>query len=357
MMAAELMADVAPKSAGFAFRLPANLEASEPPEARGLARDEVRLMVTYRSDNRLVHACFREVVAFLREGDVVVINTSGTRPAAIPAWREGGETIFLHFSTQLPTGLWLVELRSGSEGASQPFFGARAGETIRLPGEGQVVLKAPYGARRRLWLAQVRFPDAIDPYLKRYGKPIRYAYVDRDWPARYYQTVYANEAGSAEMPSAGRPFTPEIITQLAAHGVYIAPVVLHTGVASLEAGEQPYEEAYYVPAATARLINMARASGGRVVAVGTTVVRALETVADEEGRVRAGEGWTGLVVTPARGVRSVDGLLTGWHEPQASHLQMLEALAGKAHVAMAYGEALREAYLWHEFGDLHLILP
>jgi S-adenosylmethionine:tRNA ribosyltransferase-isomerase len=181
--------------------------------------------------------------------------------------------------------------------------------------------------------------------------------VREGWPLSYYQTVYATEAGSAEMPSAGRAFTPELITRLVAGGVQIAPLLLHTGVASLEAHEPPYEEYYRVPRETAALVNAAQRDGRRVIAVGTTVVRALETVADPAGTVRPGTGWTRLVITPERGLRTVTGLLTGLHEPQASHLAMLEALAGRAHLRLTYTEALRQHYLWHEFGDLHLILP
>jgi S-adenosylmethionine:tRNA ribosyltransferase-isomerase len=163
--------------------------------------------------------------------------------------------------------------------------------------------------------------------------------------------------GSAEMPSAGRAFTPELITRLVARGVQVAPLLLHTGVASLEEHEPPYEEFYRVPLETARRVNAARAAGKRVVAVGTTVVRALESVTDEEGGTHPGEGWTPLVVTPERGIRAVHGMLTGLHEPRASHLAMLEALAGRRHLEVAYAEALTAQYLWHEFGDLHLILP
>jgi S-adenosylmethionine:tRNA ribosyltransferase-isomerase len=128
-------------------------------------------------------------------------------------------------------------------------------------------------------------------------------------------------------------------------------------VASPEASEPPYPERYRVPAPTARLVNVTRADGGRVVAIGTTVVRALETVADRRGEVHPGEGWTELIVTPERGVRAVDGLLTGWHEPEASHLAMLEAVAGRELLERSYAAGLAEGYLWHEFGDVHLVLP
>lgn len=342
---------------GLSFQLPPKLEATEPPEARGLARDDVRLMVSYRSDDRIVHAHFHEISAFLRQGDVLVINTSATRPAAVAAWRPDGERFQLHLSNQLPAGLWLVELRKPAQVATKPYFDARAGERLTLPGGGAVMLRAPYGNKRRLWVASMQLPAPIDEYLQMYGRPIRYDYVPEEWPISCYQTVYGTEAGSAEMPSAGRAFTTEIITQLVARGVHVTPLLLHTGVASLEADEPLYEEAYHVPETTARLINMVGDAGGRVIAVGTTVVRALESVSDKAGRVQSGEGWTGLTITPQRGIRAVDGILTGWHEPKASHLAMLEALAGKRHLQLAYEQALRAGYLWHEFGDLHLILP
>jgi S-adenosylmethionine:tRNA ribosyltransferase-isomerase len=339
------------------FRLPQELEASEPPEARGLSRDDVRLMVTYRSDNRILHTRFNSIGDLLREGDALVINTSGTLNAALPARRADGEGFMLHVSAQLPSGQWLVELRRPSTQATKPYFDGQEGEKLALPAGGAAELQMPYGRRRRLWFADVKIPQPLNTYLQRHGQPIRYSYVHEAWPSSFYQTVYATEKGSAEMPSAGRAFTAELITKIVARGVYIVPLILHTGVASLEADEPPYPEAYAVPAATARLINMARSAGGRIIAVGTTVVRALETVADESGTVHGGRGWTDLVIWPQRDLHVVDGLLTGWHEAQASHLAMLEALAGKEHVQMAYDAAVRARYLWHEFGDLHLLLP
>jgi S-adenosylmethionine:tRNA ribosyltransferase-isomerase len=248
---------------------------------------------------------------------------------------------------------------------TEPFYDATPGEVLRLPGGGRAVLHTPHRPDRhthptaptRLWIATLDLPAPLDVYLAQYGFPIRYSYVREGWPISYYQTVYATERGSAEMPSAGRAFTAELITGLAARGVQIAPLILHTGVASLEDHEPPYEEFYRVPAETARRVNAAHHAGRRVIAVGTTCVRALETVAEPDGTTHPGTGWTDLVITPQRGVRAVDGLLTGMHEPRATHLAMLEALAGRAHLEVAYTAALREGYLWHEFGDLHLILP
>jgi S-adenosylmethionine:tRNA ribosyltransferase-isomerase len=343
----------------LAFELPPALEAHEPPEARGLARDEVRLMVATRHDGRIAHARFRDLPSFLAPGDLLVVNTSATLPAALPARRADGTALQLHLSTPAPHRpvgkWWIVELRS-ADGAS-PFRDLRVGEQLDLPAGARAELMAPYAGGVRLWLARLELGAQLQPYLERHGRPIRYRYVSRDWPLAAYQTAFALEPGSAEMPSAGRAFTPELVTRLVAAGVRIAPITLHTGVSSPERSEAPYPEPYRVPAATARLVNATRAWGGRVVAVGTTAVRALETGAGPDGTVSSGEGWTSLVVNPERGLRAVDGLLTGWHEPEASHLQLLQAAAGAPLLARCYEAALEQGYLWHEFGDLHLILP
>jgi S-adenosylmethionine:tRNA ribosyltransferase-isomerase len=339
-----------------AFELPERLEAHAPPEARGLARDDVRMLVARRSDGRLSHARARDLPDFLAAGDLVVVNTSATLPAALPARRAGGAALDLHLSTPLPNASadrWVVELRL----AGRRFRGARAGESLALPAGGRAVLEAPYLAGTRLWAARLELPEPLLNYLARHGSPIRYAHVDEPRPLADYLTAYANEPGSAEMPSAGRALTPAIVTALVAAGIGVAAVVLHTGVSSLERGERPYPERYRVPETTARLANATRGWGGRVIAVGTTVVRALETVAHADGSIAAGEGWTSLVVTPERGVRAVDGLLTGWHEPEASHLDLLEAVAGRRLLERSYRAALERGYLWHEFGDVHLIVP
>jgi S-adenosylmethionine:tRNA ribosyltransferase-isomerase len=342
-------------SAQVAFDLPERLEAHEPPEARGLARDDVRMLVA-SGDGRLVHSRARDLPDFLRAGDLVVINTSATLPAALPASRADGTLLELRLSTPLPgkaDDRWVIELRAGDE----PFSGARSGEILDLPAGAQARLEAPYLSGPRLWAARLELPEPLMAYLARHGAPIRYRYVPTAHPLADYQTAYAIEPGSAEMPSAGRPLTPAVLTALVAKGVSVAPIVLHTGVSSPERGERPYPERYRVPESTARLVEATRRWGGRVIAVGTTVVRALETVARPDGTIAADEGWTALIVTPERGVRAVDGLMTGWHEPDASHLDMLHAVAGRRLVERSYAAALQTGYLWHEFGDLHLILP
>lgn len=351
------------------FSLPSDLEAKEPPEARGLRRDDVKLLVSCIETHAVHHTRFRELPRWLSPGDLLVVNTSGTLNASVAATRGRGDMFDVHLSTQLPGNFWVVEVRHHGPVASLPYGEARGGTTFDLPGGARATLLAPYplvstiDAPSRLWVAALRLPEPVLPYLERFGRPIRYAYVPRSWPGSMYQTVFATEPGSAEMPSAGRPFTAELVTKLVSLGVQIAPLLLHAGVASLEDHEPPYEEYFRVSRDTANLVNAARRAGRRVVAVGTTVVRALETVTDDRGVTSPGEGWTSLVITPERPLRAVTGMVTGLHEPRATHLamvrQVIAAAGGSAsstHLADAYREAREAGYLWHEFGDSHLII-
>ncbi|WP_240676552.1 S-adenosylmethionine:tRNA ribosyltransferase-isomerase [Streptomyces sp. B27] len=388
-----------------ALRVPPELSARVPAEQRGSGRDDVRLLVTRGTD--VSHHAFRELPGQVRAGDVLVVNTSATLPAAVNG-RVGGERVVVHFSTRGEDGRWAVELRApGASGTTVPRPGGPAGAVVRLPGGRELVLEEPMGGAlsvgalsaggalptgpglapgrtptpapgaaeaesvergpvgagpaegARLWWARV--PEGVPGLLRRYGRPIRYGYTERDQPLSAYQTVFAVAApdggGSAEMPSAARPFTAALVAELVSRGVQFAPLSLDTGVASAEAHEPPYPERFSVPPTTAWLVNAARAADGRVIAVGTTAVRALESAVDADGVVRPVAGWTDLVVTPRRGVRVVDGLLTGLHEPEASHLLMLEAVAGREALRRGYEAALERRYLWHEFGDAHLILP
>jgi S-adenosylmethionine:tRNA ribosyltransferase-isomerase len=330
------------------FTLPAEREAHDPPEARGLARDGVRLMISRHAAGEVSHSAFRDLPGLLLPGDLLVVNDTGTLPAQVRAGRGLG----VHFSTPLADGAWLVELRAIKDTISRPNGAGFTAQVIDLPGGAALTLERRVSAR--LWRA--RLSVAVVPYLLRYGIPIRYSYVGRDWPLAAYQTVFSRKPGSAEMPSASRPFTPAVVTELVARGVLIAPLTLHAGVSSLEADEDPYPEPYDVPPATARLVNHVRSAGGRVIAAGTTVVRALET-AFRGGSVVPSAGWTSHVVTPETGVRAVDGLLTGLHEPRSSHLRMLAAFAGPELLSRCYEAAITAGYLWHEFGDVHLLLP
>jgi S-adenosylmethionine:tRNA ribosyltransferase-isomerase len=332
------------------FVLPGSLEAHEPPEARGLTRDAIRLLVGERAGGTVRHHRFTDLPALLRAGDVLVVNTSATLPAAVSV---AGSPLTVHFSTGREDRSWLIELRRQTGKATVPYADGTPGRRYPLRGGGAVTLRAPYSAGR-LWQADVDTAGAasVQDFLYAHGQPIRYGYVRRPWPLRYYQTVFGVHPGSAEMPSAGRPFTHAMVTRLVTAGVLVVPVLLHAGVASPEAHERPYPERFSVPPTTMRVVARAKADGGRVVAVGTTAVRALESAWDGPA-----QGWTDLVVTPQRGVRVVDGLLTGFHEPLASHLDMLAAIAGAPLLERCYAAALDAGYLWHEFGDVNLLLP
>lgn len=342
--------------------LPEGAIATGPPEARGVPRDRVRMLVA--TDRGIAHRVAWQLPAVLRAGDVLVLNTSDTLPAALPGVTADGERVEVHLSTVEPsaqeypaalrgsTSRWIVEVRTRGPYGGDPSYAYRAGTTIRFAGNGILRVHDPYPAgatNPRLWTAELTTPTPLLNWLREHGDPIRYRYVSAPWRLSAYRTTYADTPGSAEMPSAGRALTPRVFRRLRARGVEVAGLVLHTGVSSLETGDPPYPEWYEVPRSTAETVRTAK----RVIAVGTTVVRALESVA-ETGRL---SGWTDLVVTPERGVSTVHGLLSGWHEPAASHLKMLEAVSGRRLLEESYREAVKTGYRWHEFGDLHLILP
>lgn len=331
--------------------LPEALAASAPPTRR----DGVRLLVVTPAG--VQHSRFADLGDHLRAGDLLVVNTSGTLPAAVNGRRQAGRPVTVHFATELDKGTWVVEVRPVRH-AIGPVTDLVSGERIRLPDgvELSVVAQHPPG-QRRLWRARVPVEGGVVAYLTRVGRPIRYSYVRGRFPLAAYQTVFAREPGSAEMPSAARPFSAGLVTALVSRGVTIAPVLLHTGVSSQEPGEPPQPELFRVPEHTARLVNATREWGGRVVAVGTTATRALESAAGADGQVEPRAGWTELVLGGRRTARVVTGLITGWHAPGASHLDLLRAVAGQELVHAAYAEALRERYRWHEFGDSCLLLP
>jgi S-adenosylmethionine:tRNA ribosyltransferase-isomerase len=311
------------------------------------------MLVATRHDGALVHARFRDLLEFLRPGDLLVVNTSATLPASVDAHLEE-RAVELRLSTPASGENWVVELRTAD---LLPFRRLPVGSSLDLNGGGRAQLLAPYAGSDRLSVARLELGMRVEDYLRQHGHPIRYEYVARSWPLEAYQTIFADEPGSAEMPSAGRPFTHELVTELVTGGVLVAPLTLHTGVSSPEHDEAPYPERYRVPRETIELADLVHRWGGRVIAVGTTVVRALETAAAPGDATDRRDGWTNLVVTPERGLRAVDGLLTGWHEPESSHLHLLDAVAGTQLRERSYRAALAHGYLWHEFGDVHLILP
>lgn len=351
------------------FDRPDGLAAAEPPEARGLARDGVRLLAA--TSATIEHARFTDLGRYLRPGDLLVVNTSATRAAAVDGEHRDLGPVVVHFSTALDDGTWVIELRRAPR-ADQPIWNASADDEIRLPDGVALTLTGGYlsgSGPSRLWRTEVGGPRTIEQVLARHGRPIRYGYLSAQWPLETYQTVFADPVdpadpqASAEMPSAGRPFSIELVARLKSQGVLFAPITLHAGVSSPEHREPPLTERYRVPARTARLVNWThrtartRARAGRVIAVGTTATRALESATDHNGRVQAARGWTELVLGPDHPVQVVDGLITGMHDPDASHLLLLEAVAGAELIQRAYDAALHQRYLWHEFGDSCLLLP
>ncbi|WP_026927284.1 S-adenosylmethionine:tRNA ribosyltransferase-isomerase [Granulicoccus phenolivorans] len=336
--------------------------AAHPVEADTGSRADVRLLVA--GDDTLRHAAFPDLVDALDPGDVLVVNTSATVPGEADAiWygSGGGRPVVAHLAAAPGPREWIVELRTVPN-AAHPILDAAPGDLIELPElPAAVRLTAPYpelasptGTGNRIWSASIG--DDLRRGLDTRGRPIAYGYLDRRWPLAAYQTVFGRVPGSAEMASAGRPFTAEIVLSLLARGIQFAPVVLHTAFSSQEAGEPPLPEWFELPAHSARVINQARAAGRRIIAVGTTATRATESAVTGD-TVQPRSGWTTRVITPQDPPRVIDGLLTGWHNADASHLLLVEAVAGPDLTQRAYDAALAAGYAWHEFGDSCLLLP
>jgi S-adenosylmethionine:tRNA ribosyltransferase-isomerase len=361
------------------FSAPRSAFAPAPAERRGVDRDRVRLLVA-DSDRGLTHTRFLHLAEYLRAGDVVVVNDSATVAAQLDAQlidrSDRHRPVVVHLAAPLPDGTWVVEVRRAPD-ADRAVLDAEVDDVLEIAaGVARLRLaspsisgestsahetgfrNSPTGSGNRLWRAEAE--GDLTAAARRYGRPISYGYLADRYPLSDYQTVFGRRPGSAEMPSAGRPFTAELVTRLVAGGVMVAPVTLHTGVSSQEAGEAPQPERFEVTATTAAVVNAARAGGGRVIAVGTTVTRALESAVeptDGGNRLVPARGWTSRVVTPADPPRIVDGLVTGWHDPEASHLLLVEAVAGAELTQRAYAAAVDARYLWHEFGDSALLLP
>jgi S-adenosylmethionine:tRNA ribosyltransferase-isomerase len=341
------------------FTFPNDRTATEPPEQRGLRRDGVRLMVATPAAIR--HTSFYRLGDQLSAGDVLVVNTSATVPGQLDGARIGSAVV-VHIANRLGDSTRVVELRTAPY-ASAPVLDGKVGERISLPAGGVLELIAPYpdsgssptGVGNRLWRGRVSVSQSLSGYLREHARPISYGYLNGLFPISAYQTIFALCPGSAEMPSAARPFSSDLVARLVARGVIFAPITLHTGLSSQDAGEAPQSEWFEVSETTAHLVNSSRARGGRVIAVGTTATRAIESAARPDGIVAAASGWTDLVIAPERPVGVVDGLITGWHNPEASHLLLVESMVGAELTQRAYDAAVAEHYLWHEFGDSCLL--
>lgn len=341
------------------FDLPQQLACPKPTEERNLARDQVRLLVTTNS-GKIEHSVFRDFVLYLQKGDVLVVNTSATVPSALPVSFADGGKGKLHLSTGLNSREWLAEIREITGTKTRRWHGGVEGMEFQLPSGTIVTLKKKYYKNEQwlhLWVVDLDTNQPVQKYLTENARPIQYDKLDRQYPLSYYQTFFSFHPGSAEMPSAGRGFTKKIIEALLKKGVVLAPLILHTGVSSLEENETPYPEYMEIDPVSATIINTAKNQGRRIIAVGTTCIRAIETAADPHGVVQPYRGNTELFIDEIYSMKVADGLLTGFHEPKASHLNMLQSIGGFEHINRAYQEAITAGYHWHQFGDLHLILP
>lgn len=340
------------------FELPQTLACPLPTEERGIARDDVRLLVSQKDGASIEHTHFHQLDHFLQAGDVLVVNTSATIPAAIPITLYDGKRAMLHLGNQLNNKHWLAEIRLLSNNKTHRWKGGQAGLQIKLPASGSIELMQRFhqaGHLLDLWEIKLNLPSSLMAYLHQHAQPIKYSNTHKPYPVSYYQTHFAQQAGSAEMPSAARGFTARLVEKLEKKGVIIAPILLHTGVSSLEINEKPYPEYMEISTASAQLINKAKVHGQRIIAVGTTAIRALESAVDKNGALQAYKGYTELYIEHDHQLQIVDGLLSGFHEPEASHLHMLQALISAQHLQKAYQAAIQEQYYWHEFGDLHLM--
>jgi S-adenosylmethionine:tRNA ribosyltransferase-isomerase len=331
--------------------VPPELRAAVPAEMRGLRRDHVRLMVLDRERETFTHTRFDHIGDFLQEGDVLVVNTSRTLPAGVPARRVDGSIVQVRPCVRREGSWDVLAVEPQPPFANVPL---REGERLIIGDDLVAVVAGRRPDIPLLWRLTVSADGLAE--IVATGDPIRYSYVPRPIPLDFYQTVYAGRPGSAEMPSAGRPFSRELLLSLRRQGVDVAEVLLHTGLSSYQDDDfdrehRLFEEWFEVDSAAVEKVLRA----GRVIAVGTTVVRALETAA-AGGSLRPIRGWTDLKVTPGTRLQVVDGMVTGMHEPGASHVDLLEALVDPGLLTDAYDEAIALGYLWHEFGDSMLIL-
>jgi S-adenosylmethionine:tRNA ribosyltransferase-isomerase len=339
------------------FDFPNVLNAIAPPERRGIRRDFVKLMVLNKHTGATEHSSFNRLMQFLEKGDLLVLNSSRTIPAILKAcWKRQNKLI----SPQ-------IEVRLAHRHNEQEWEALLLGTGIQL---GDILQFSP------ILSAEVTGSSATNPFhwlhfnlkgtplmeqIYSIGQPVRYEYIEIPWALDYYQTVFASNPGSVEMPSAGRAFSWELLFELQRQGIQIAYIQLHTGLSYLmddKWHQEPFHnnEQYNVPQETADLVRKTKAAGGRIIAVGTTVVRSLETSIDPLGESAAQSGWTNLYIHDRYPPKVVDGLITGFHEPQTSHLQLLTAFVPQDLLMKSYREAIDQGYYWHEFGDMNLII-
>jgi S-adenosylmethionine:tRNA ribosyltransferase-isomerase len=340
--------------ADFDYPLPPSSIAQEAIEPR----DAARLMRLPRREGDPSDHVFRDLPRLLRAGDLLVVNRSRVFPARLLGQREGGGAAEVFLLRDLGDDRWEALVRPGRR--------LRPGAVVAIdPGLAAVVETAAVGPEGRRVVHLRTEAGPVEAALERAGHVPLPPYIrrpDRPHDRARYQTVYAREKGSVAAPTAGLHFTADLLDALRAAGIGVAEIVLHVGpgtfrpVTAAEIEDHRLEpEPYVVPTETANAIASARTRGGRVVAVGTTVVRALEAAAGDEGTVRAGAGETALVVRPGFTFRVADALVTNFHLPRSSLLLLVAAFAGRERVLGAYEEAVRRGYRFYSYGDAMLL--
>ena len=338
------------KLTDFYYDLPKELIAQHPAEPR----DHARLMLYDRQTGAVEHKYFYDLVDELHPGDVLVFNDSRVIPARLHGKRvpTGGKVEVL-LLTPVGDDRWEVLVKPGKK--------ALPGTTIEFPEglTGTVEDRTDFGGRIIKFAYQGNFDDIIDKIGEMPLPPyITHKLKDKD----RYQTVYAKHEGSAAAPTAGLHFTKELLEQVKQMGVKIAHVTLHVGLGTFRpvkvedvTQHHMHSEFYVVEEDQAKLINDTKASGHRVISVGTTSCRTLESATGEDGILKAGSGWTEIFIYPGYQFRMIDGLITNFHLPESTLLMLVSALAGKEHIMAAYEEAVRERYRFFSFGDAMFI--
>ncbi|WP_064092026.1 S-adenosylmethionine:tRNA ribosyltransferase-isomerase [Rossellomorea aquimaris] len=332
------------------FDVPSSLNASAPVETQGKSRDDVKLMVLKRSTGESEHTEFKQLSDFLNKGDVLVLNNSRTIPASLTG-TQGNRKVTIRLSRKVTENSWDALLIGDIYKALEPIeFSGGVKAKIIGKGSEQPLVRLEFNVNG------TGFYD----FLYREGEPIRYEYIKTPWPLNCYQTVYGSVPGSVEMASAGRAFTWKLMHTLKEKGIKMVFLQLHTGLSYYGDDRWPtpknHPEEYHVPKEAVQEIIQAKKNGKRVIAIGTTVVRALETVSAQYGELRPTRGVTNLYISKETPLKIVDGLVTGLHEPEASHLDLLSAFIAEEKLFHAYQGALLKNYKWHEFGDMNLIV-
>ncbi|GEL78624.1 S-adenosylmethionine:tRNA ribosyltransferase-isomerase [Tenuibacillus multivorans] len=330
------------------FEIPKDLNASLPAEYRNGSRDQVKMMVTEAGETTFTS--FKNLSDYVQPGDVLIFNNTRTIPASLKVeWKD--KIIEIRLSQQIDNLIWEgIVLKENVNIGDRLIVSSNLTFAVMGQGSEAPLLQLESGLNTQETIMEILSV----------GEPIRYDYIYQPFPINTYQTVYGSVPGSMEMPSAGRAFTWQIINTLKEKGAKVGFVQLFTGLSYYEKDRWPnpsnHPERFCVSKEVADLVNQAKRKGNRVIAVGTTVVRALESAGKLGDVVEKNNEYTDLYVNERYERKVVDSLLTGLHEPEASHLDMLTSWLSKDEITALYHEAIERQFLWHEFGDLHLIL-